>query len=348
MGIKKKIRCVLISLIPILFSSCATILNEKFQVIHVNCDSTLKLARIDKATKIFDIDTAWLVKRSRQNLRMNFTLNDASQVEYDLKSRLSKEFVFGNLYPFFPLGHMIDLFHSNRFQYPEENYFRYNAAKAAVERYRPPPENEKNNFYARLGWSFLNAYHTSLFDNFQGSGTPLGLNLQLEYFFKTRHSVFFETGMASMFRAKHRLYYFKTNAAPDSVTFGHAYSYWFMGGYRVHLRRFALGAGVTWSPASYSSDKFYFNQRDTIGKINSDSTYWKWSGPYSRTQNLQKMGLVFNIDCKVASNISAGINWHLFIKDIDKGSGIYSSHFFNFYITFKLFRINFNKIKHPE
>ncbi|HOZ87182.1 MAG TPA: hypothetical protein PL029_05450, partial [Bacteroidia bacterium] len=249
-----------------MFSSCATILNDKFQIIHVYCDSTIKLAHIDKATKTFDFDTAWLVKRSRQNLRLNFTLNDSSKVNYGLRSRLSKEFIFGNIYPFFPVGHIVDLFHNNRFQYPEQNYFRYNASKGTVERYRPQPQNEKNNFYARLGWSFLNAYHTSLFEDFQGSGTPLGLNLQLEYFFKARQSVFFETGMATTFRTKYRLNYSKTEDLPDSATYGHASSYWFMGGYRYHLKRFAFGAGVTWSPASYSSDKYYSAKRDTIGK----------------------------------------------------------------------------------
>ncbi|MES2679738.1 MAG: hypothetical protein V4635_07640 [Bacteroidota bacterium] len=348
MRINSKISYILISVIPFLFSSCATILNEKFQIIHVNCDSTLRLVHIDKATKTFDFDTAWLVKRSRQNLRMEFVLNDSSRVNYYLRSRLSKEFVFGNIYPFFPVAHIVDLCCPNRFAYRENNYFTYDTVRQKIIRKRQLYPDETKNIYMRFGWSFLNAYHASLFEEFYGEGTPLELNLQVEYFFKARHSVFFEGGTAVTFKKRHRLKYSKTDDLPESVLYGHAYSYWLLGGYRYHIKTLAFGAGVSWSPASYSSDKYYSTKRDTIGKNNTDSTYWTWLGPFSRTQNVQKMGLVFNLDCKVTSNISAGMNWHLFIKDIDKSTGIYSSHFFNFYLTFKLCRINFNKTKPPH
>jgi len=341
--IAKKICFLVVIALPVFFSSCAVLFSKKFQYLHVHCDSTLALQKIPNAVKTIDLDSmpAYQVKRSRSALTLKFKLNDSSLVDYQLKSGRSKLFVFGNLYPFFSVGHIVDMFYPNRFEYPRNNYFSYDSSRHKVIHRTLIPVNEKNTLNLRLGWSFINAYYAEPAETYPGGASPFGLSLRADYFMTKNTILFFEGGLASVPAPKRKDYYLGYGS--DSIQNNSVWSSWFALGYKYQFHRFGFGAGLSLSPVNYSSDRYKVLKRDTVAPNYPDSTYLAVAGPFTKNSQVHKAGFVFNVDFKITPAVSTGVNYLLFLKDLNRSTGVYASYFFNFYLTFRLFRFNLKK-----
>lgn len=346
----KKIFNYFIFLIPFLFPSCALIVNKKFQTIHIYCDSTIKLNKVANSAKILDLDSmpAYLVKRNANALPLEFKLKDSSILKYRLPSELSPAFLFGNLYPIFPFGHSIDLFFPNKFRYHPNNYFSYDTARQKIiyTRHLPRIFEDGEGFTIKLGWSYLNAYHNSLYNGLNGGGSPFGLNGQLDYKFKKDLSLYLEIGMATMVvpRSPYRWRRYNFDNV-DSITNVYSNNFWFTGGYKYHLKRLSGGVGLDFSPTMITTRKYYISHKDSTFLGDTISRKYNEISDVTKNDILHKIGFAFNVEYMLIKEMSAGMNWHFFVKDLNKGTGVYASHFFNFYITFNIGRINLNSKK---
>lgn len=346
----KKIVYYFIFLIPFLFPSCALIVNKKFQAIHIYCDSTIKINKVANSTKILDLDSmpAYLVKRNANPLPLEFKIKDSTIVKFKLPSELSPAFTFGNLYPIFPFGHSIDLFFPNKFRYHPNNYFSYDTTQQKIiyTRHLPRTIKDAEGLTIKLGWSYLNAYHSSLYNGLNGGASPFGLNGQLDYKFKKDHSVYIEIGMATML-APRSPYRWRGRGLDetDSVVNVYSNNFWFAAGYKYHLDRLSGGVGLDLSPTMITTRKYYIAHKDSLFKGDTVSTKYNEITDVTKNTLLHKLGFVFNVEYMLLKEISAGLNWHLFITDLNKNNGVYASHFFNFYITLNIGRINLNNKK---
>ncbi len=350
---EKKIFYYFIFLIPFLFPSCALIVNKKFQTIHIYCDSTIKLTKVANSTKIPDLDSmpSYLVKRNANPLPLEFKLRDSSIVKFRLPSELSPAFTVGNIYPFGLFGYGVDMFFPNKFRYHPKNYFSYDTARQKIiyTRHLPSTINDGEGLTIKLGWSYFNTYHNSLYNGLNGGASPFGLNGQLDYKFKKDLSAYLEIGMATMIVPRSPYRWRKYNFANvDSISNIYSNNFWFTGGYKYHVKRFSGGVGLDFSPTFITSKKYYISHKDSLFK--GDTIITKYHDITERSTNdiLHKIGIAFNIEYMLIKEISAGMNWHLFIKDLNKSSGVYASHFFNFYIALNLGRINLKNEKNKH
>ncbi len=347
----KEIVYYIVFLIPFLFPSCALIVNKKFQTIHIYCDSTLKLNKVANSAKIVDLDSmpAYLVKRNANPLPLEFKLNDSSLVNYRLPSELSPAFTVGNIYPFGLVGYGVDLFYPNKFRYHPNNYFSYDAKRQKIiyRRHLPSTINDGEGLTIKLGWSYLNLYPNSLYSGLNGGASPFGLTGQLDYKFKKDRSVFLEIGMATMLvpRSPYRRRAYNLEGI-DSISHVYSNNFWFTAGYKYHYKRLSGGVGLDFSPTFITSNKYYISHKDTIFKGDSIPTkFHDVSKDVSKNTLLYKLGFAFNAEYMLIKELSAGLTWHLFVKDLNYSSGVYASHFFNFYITLNLGRINLRNEK---
>lgn len=347
----KKIFYYFIFLIPFLFPSCALIVNKKFQTIHIYCDSTITLNKVANSTKVPDLDSmpAYLVKRNKNPLPLEFKLKDSSIVNFRLPSELSPAFTFGNIYPFWLFGYGVDLFFPNKFRYHPNNYFSYDTTRKKIiyTRHLPTNINDGEGLTIKFGWSYLNLYHNSLYNGFNGGASPFGLNGQLDYKFKKDRSAYLEIGMATMVAPRSPYRWRKYNfEGIDSITNTYSNNFWFTGGYKYHIKRLSCGVGLDFSPTVITSKKYYISHKDSLFK--GDTIAVKYHGISNEVSNndmLHKIGFAFNFEYMLIKELSAGMNWHLFIKDLNNSGGVYASHFFNFYFTVNIGRINLNTEK---
>lgn len=114
-------------------SSCATVMNEKVQMIHFYSDTNKENLKIKDSIYSLPLDIQ--IPRSREDLKVD-VLTDSRAVEYTVLSEQDPLFVFGNI--IFPLGYIVDLNSDKRFYYKETIYLDYNnntkflGSKAAV------------------------------------------------------------------------------------------------------------------------------------------------------------------------------------------------------------------------
>jgi hypothetical protein len=339
-NIKYSVICVSIVICFLLFSSCALIVNNKYQQVKVVTTPDLKVEKVFKldSTRVFNEDGPgkYYVKRSNFPLLVQFRANDSSLINYYLESKLSPAFVYGNLVYGFPVGHLIDMNFKTKFRHQPYNYFSYNAQKKEIE-YSSLRPNLKNDLKILLGWSWLNAYHNSMFKYYSGDVTPLGANVQLEYFLKENQSLLFETGVSSTIVPKSPRYY----SHKDSVVQNFSNNLWCIFNYRYYHKRMSLAAGISFAPAQTTRASFNVSHRDTVYPGEQDTTaYAILSQPRYYDQDLFKTGLNFNLEYRLNNVTNAGVNWQLYLTDANRRNGIYSSHFFNFYITVRLCQFN--------
>lgn len=343
MNNERKIKWIFF-IIPLLFSSCALLFNGKTQRVRIQTSPDIKLVGYDSSRVIErSVDGSYQVKRAKKLFILEFQLPDSSRVKYELWPGLSPTAVFGNYFTPFWLGYIVDYFYDSKYRYYPSNYFSYNAKKHTLKHTRMLPLR-KRYLYAGLGWSFANAYHASLFNNYIGAGSPLGANVQLEFFLTDRHAVLFEAGIAGKGYGdlRKRFNYHKH----DSIVRSRTANSWYLLSYRFHVNRMAVGAGFSFSPMQNQLRTYRFYYKDTITAPRQDTIQILTGVQERQSQNLlHKAGLNFNVEYRLSNKTAIGGNWQMFMGDLNKKNGIYASHFFNCYLMCKIAHLNIRRKK---
>lgn len=107
---------ILLLIILISFSSCATVLNRSKYKIKM--DSTEKPAQVHLKDTILDLPAKLKIQRSKNDMPIELITNSSNKV-FILKSSPSPTFVFGNLLWTYlcPAAYLIDMTNQKRFYY---------------------------------------------------------------------------------------------------------------------------------------------------------------------------------------------------------------------------------------
>lgn len=345
MRVKRYISCCLIVIVTLCLSSCALLFNEKSQCIKIRTDSTIKLLKVDTTKLLYHEpgDIEYYVKRGKQPLRLDFSVNDTILVSYQLRKKLSPAFLLANSITPMAIGYVVDLFHKKKYMYSGNNYFSYDTLRHKVVHYNSKPARP-DLVKLKLGWNYANIFHSSLFHWQTSDASILGLNLGAEYFIKQNQSLQVESGYA--FTGKYstdRKFGYKI--PKDSIVKSRVTNFWLMANYKIYRQRWAFGAGLSFAGLKYYEKKDYFVTRDSVRTMPTDTfSITELSSKGSTMKSLLKGGLSLKLDYKLSEFITLGCNWHCFVGDFNKVK-FYTSHFLNFHIDFTIYEINLKRKK---
>jgi hypothetical protein len=265
---------------------------------------------------------------------------------YKLKSRLSPAYWLGNTFSPGGLGYIADLFTEKKCKYASHSYFNYDSIRRKLI-YSSVILPRKNELRLKAGWSLINVYRNNASIPHSAAVTPLGVNLQTEYFLSHRFAVMAELGAArgsNFFRPK------RLDVTTDSFREHSSSNMWLTVMPRYHYNRLSVGAGIGISFFSYNVKTQHYPVLDTLLITNGNSTDTIYNRRFSNsdvsTSRFLLMGASLNADYALTSRLSAGVNWQLFPRDLGK-RGAYISHFVSFYAGWQIasFKQKRKKIK---
>ena len=182
----------------ILFSSCATILNQPIQRVFISTDQHIKSVSVTKSLSIdsslirIDAPKIYYLVRTNKPLSIEFQL-DTTKKTILLKARNSSEYWL-NIATNYGVGMLVDRDNTKRYAYPKRNYFT--VKDTIIKRYAFAPIR-KGTINLSLSWplpSFFNLQSET--GNYNSSG-PFGLQTGVDYFYKDNHYISVNFGAAT-------------------------------------------------------------------------------------------------------------------------------------------------------
>jgi len=129
-----KKRIIIISLVLLFFSSCATIFNSNYSVVEVHTIPKGAEIIIDNKDTIKHTPFAIAFPRSRRSV--NFKLiQDTITRNINLPAKFDNTFIFGNVF-FFSFGHLIDLRSKKIYRYPKKVYVNFETGEVVLDKIR--------------------------------------------------------------------------------------------------------------------------------------------------------------------------------------------------------------------
>jgi hypothetical protein len=174
----------------IVLNSCATIINQPFQKVRINCDPEISI-RVDtskyvhRGIKIYNVfipknyvEKDFYFLRSRNEIPLIINETDT----FKLKPHRSYfAFWFANIYTSYGLGMLIDYTNDKSFEYPIYNYFTRVDGQIKNVRFKPIPE-KKVKFI--IGLPSINFFQLQTDNRKINSASGLGISAGIEYFLK--------------------------------------------------------------------------------------------------------------------------------------------------------------------
>ncbi len=188
----KKFNRALILLIPLIFISCATILNPTIQKIKITSDKSITNITIDSAKNNIKDNNNYYVLRDKRPLVVRFR-HDTSNYEIVLKSKLSSSYFF-NLYPGLWPGFLIDRNKSVKYTYPKRIHIEYLNDTINVSHFAPV---DKGTINWVLSIPYINNFYVKTDNDFQNSIGFMGIGTGIEYYFKKNNYLSLNFGVAS-------------------------------------------------------------------------------------------------------------------------------------------------------
>lgn len=320
--------------------------NEPYQKIEIHTGPGLRLAGLD-SSKLQWSDSSrneYFTIRNRKPLALSFAAGN-SKINYKLRSRLSREYIFLNMLSPEGLGYFIDLFSRKRYAYPGENYFYYNAEANKVEHYTLKPF-EPRTLRLGVGYSFMNIYTYGDSNSNADGPSPFGMNIIGERFYSKKRSFRFELGMSRGGALKNYGKRFGLPQPIDSIRREAIETFWIMATQKRHFDRWSIGAGLSasvnnqfWRTEYYGIDTTFYphgsNQVDTI-------LYGSLKHSLSGRSRQIKAGLNLNVEYKFSDRVTTGCNWQLYFMNLTNPR-LYPSRLVNLYISFSFATISNKK-----
>lgn len=244
-------------LLPFLLclTSCATIFNGKEYQLKIYSDNAKAQAKVYDSIYTLPADVA--IKRSKEDLKVTL-ITDSINKEFAVKSRLSPEFIWGNVafVPIMPLGYGVDLTNPKRFYYGKEIMLSDNDTINVIKRdIKKNYTTEKGQFNFLVSIPYGNLFY--LQPQNESSKTQagfLGASLGAEYYYRDNKYVKFTTAVSIDFLAPVPVP-ISYDGANEFIT---AYNFTLTDNYR--LNRFTLGYGLNYGIYKWrlENDDFIF------------------------------------------------------------------------------------------
>lgn len=318
------------------------IFNEPYHTIKINSGPGLRLASLDSTNLKWSDSTRheYYMVRSRNPLMLNFEAGD-KKVNYKLRSKLSREYLFLNMISPEGIGYIIDLFSKKKYAYPLENFFYYNAELNKLEHYTIKPI-EPGTTRIKVGLYPINTYSKEFVKGYLGDVTPFGINISGERFLKNRKSVSIESGTSRAGSLKYHGKKYALSPPVDSIRRDAIETFWVAATWKRRYDRWGIGGGLCASLNNYFWRTEYFDVDTTFlvrSKTEIDTIlYGTLSHVKSGRIRHFKTGFNFNVEYRFNRSMTAGCEWQQYILD-SRYPGFYLSGIFNLYVSFTLTEI---------
>jgi len=288
----------------IVLNSCATIINQPFQKVRINCDPEISI-RVDtskyvyRGSKIYNVfipknyvEKDFYFLRSRNEIPLIINQTDT----FKLKPHRSYfAYWFANIYTSYGLGMLIDYTNDKSFEYPIYNYFTRVDSQIKNVRFKPIPE-KKVKF--TIGLPTINFFQLQTDNGKINSASGLGISAGIEYFLKRDIYLSMNIGVTMSL-------YSKSN---DTINEMHGFKDFYFGSnnsssakylnFKVNKTspRCEYGLGLTLTNLNWHS-----NKRTDL----TDSTYFYTPASY-KSLNL---GLTSDLRLRLTPNFNIGIQY---------------------------------------
>lgn len=279
---------IFIILLGLLFSSCATLLNNGVQKISITTDKRIKVVSVDSSMKKFGDVNSFYVERRENPVAVNLLVDTVKQ-KLLVKPHSSVAY-WANITFNYGIGMLVDKDNPKRYAFSKRMDLQVKDNKVVVSRFAP---TLKGTINWHIALPYANFFYLATLDSYRSSGGFWGIESGLDYFYKDNRFVSVYGGAATDF-------FVPVPAAVDirgeyqssSGVFGNARN-----NYRVGS--FDLGYGI-----SYSTLHWYRTN-------NMDSTF------ISQTKNNCALGLSFNSSFRVGQFFQLGLLYQPYFIYLD-------------------------------
>ncbi len=320
----KKINEIIIFLLSILvFTSCATIINEKTTELKIlsNSDS-VKVYINDDSAKLYPLPVKLDVLRSEENLKIT-AQKDSVHKQIEVESKHSAIFLWGNLFSGVGvLGYIVDLTNPKRFTYPEKIIIDFDE-KGILSLNPIPWFREPQKHLVNLKFSIPEGNHFYLNKGY-GYGTAFGFMLAtagFEYYFTDKNCLSMNAGLLTDFMLPF--------PAPVDQWGDYNRSFAYYGDIKVgsDYKRLHYDAGLQFTKTFYIERKTIELFPEYIDILIHD-----------KTQN--NFGFAFSTYYRVTKNFNLGLNYYPSFLVLDSHPKLHYSHllFFDLLFRFEAYR----------
>lgn len=187
-------RIISILLIGLLFSSCATILNNGAQKITITSDKKIKVVSVDSSLKVFGDRNSVYLERSMNPIKINLQVDTANKTIL-IKPHSSVAY-WANIYFNYGIGMLVDKDNPKRYAYPKRFYLQQNDNDVIVRRFAP---TLKRSIYWHIALPHANFFYLTTLDGYRSSGGFWGIESGLDYFYKDNRFISIYAGSATDF-----------------------------------------------------------------------------------------------------------------------------------------------------
>ena len=195
--LKTKFR-IFLSVSSMLFTSCATTLNQPLQRIFIATDNNIKSVTVNRSTLTdstlirIDAPKIYYVPRSPNPLIVELQLDSTKKIIV-LKARNSFAY-WANIYFNYGLGMLVDRDNTKRYSYPQKNYFT--VEDTTIKRHRFPPIR-KGTINLSLSLPFLGIFDLQSGNGKYTSAGIFGLETGVDFFYKNNQYVSVNIGVGT-------------------------------------------------------------------------------------------------------------------------------------------------------
>ena len=297
----------------ILFSSCATILNQPVQRVFISTDKNIRAVSVSKSlstdSSFIGIDAvkSYYVKRSKKPLAVELQL-DSSKKTILLPCHNSTAY-WTNIYFNYGIGMLVDKDNVKRYAYPKRNYFTVKDTTIKRYAFAPIRKGTVNLSLSLPMPSFFQLHPES--KNYISTGS-FGLQTGVDYFYKTNQYVSLNFGAGTDVFGE---YIGKGYHETASILFASVMNNMLVG-------RFDFGFGINLSKSEW--------RKITVGDtINLDKTLKSTSADFSLSTQYRfgdyfRLGILYQPDIfrfnaspalRYEHYISLNFTWKLPIKN---------------------------------
>ena len=308
-------------IIGILFTSCATLLNQKTMNVNVDANTdSVKVCLYHDTTQWYDTPIRLEVERSRNDLLL-LAKKDSIQKLVQVNSRLSTAFWLGNIWSGVGVvGYAIDMTNPKRFSYPSTITIDFDANKYYSNDFFTLRKPEKGLLCMKVSIPEGNHFYIDHGNGYGDNFGFLGISGELEYYITDKYSVSSTMGALTDFMIPF--------PAPVDYWGPHESASAIYGNIQLgsDLNRFNYGGGLQFNRTFYS-------QWDTIPRTSEN--YRTDTLIMRKIQN--NIGLEFSTYYRISNGFNIGISYYPSVISWDKnGLKGHYSHLLFFELVFNV------------
>jgi hypothetical protein len=259
----------------LLLSSCATLTNTKKDkmFVYADKDSTFICINYD-TSQIYQLPVKLVLPRSEKDITL-IVINDTLQRKLYLPSIFSGKAVFGNIYPFWPLGFMFDTSSPKAYAYPKHTTVLFDDTDYPYIGSKKWINPEKNLVRIKVGFPAGNLQNRTIEGKQKNIFSYHAISFGAEYYFSKKYSLNFGiskfvNSTASKFKTEEgfrRPIYHSTFGTDIQIG--------------TDIKRFHIAAGIQYCKllVYYQDQKTYFDEFNNPNQLYEPRYRIKYFGP---------------------------------------------------------------------